>query len=273
MIRRPPRSTLFPYTTLFRSPAPLPVARHRRRLRPGRVRAPPRAAPRAGRSVRQRGRAPRRRARAPRPRRRSSAPRAARARGGAVTGALVAALAALALGAPPTVPPPAPAAPAEAEPKPWTLEALQAAAERADPRVLSAAAEVARLRGLEAQAQAAQLPSLEWTLSGGPIPELRNDPSRIDDVKPVSRLRNGELGTWGVYAHLGANLTWPIYTFGKLGAYEAAAAGGVAATSGTARAARARAARDASEIYWGYQLARRGLGALDEADRQLAGAR
>src|SRR5258708_21962336 len=24
MIRRPPRSTLFPYTTLFRSPAPLP---------------------------------------------------------------------------------------------------------------------------------------------------------------------------------------------------------------------------------------------------------
>src|SRR2546428_10107549 len=27
MIRRPPRSTLFPYTTLFRSPAPSPVLR------------------------------------------------------------------------------------------------------------------------------------------------------------------------------------------------------------------------------------------------------
>src|SRR2546430_12728926 len=27
MIRRPPRSTLFPYTTLFRSPAPRPIAR------------------------------------------------------------------------------------------------------------------------------------------------------------------------------------------------------------------------------------------------------
>src|SRR5690348_17423350 len=27
MIRRPPRSTLFPYTTLFRSPRPLPTAR------------------------------------------------------------------------------------------------------------------------------------------------------------------------------------------------------------------------------------------------------
>src|SRR2546430_6199690 len=29
MIRRPPRSTLFPYTTLFRSPSRLPAARHR----------------------------------------------------------------------------------------------------------------------------------------------------------------------------------------------------------------------------------------------------
>src|SRR3712207_7421575 len=35
MIRRPPRSTLFPYTTLFRSP--LPLARRRRRLGAGRA--------------------------------------------------------------------------------------------------------------------------------------------------------------------------------------------------------------------------------------------
>src|SRR4051794_41723883 len=35
MIRRPPRSTLFPYTTLFRSAVPAPRARSRnRRLRP-----------------------------------------------------------------------------------------------------------------------------------------------------------------------------------------------------------------------------------------------
>src|SRR5687768_17995401 len=31
MIRRPPRSTLFPYTTLFRSPSPQPVGGRRRR--------------------------------------------------------------------------------------------------------------------------------------------------------------------------------------------------------------------------------------------------
>src|SRR3989441_3200071 len=37
MIRRPPRSTLFPYTTLFRS---LSQDRGRRRRRPGRVREP-----------------------------------------------------------------------------------------------------------------------------------------------------------------------------------------------------------------------------------------
>src|SRR3712207_7507698 len=35
MIRRPPRSTLFPYTTLFRSPAPL------RPVRPAAVQGPP----------------------------------------------------------------------------------------------------------------------------------------------------------------------------------------------------------------------------------------
>src|SRR2546422_1731575 len=33
MIRRPPRSTLFPYTTLFRSPRRAPVRRGRRRHR------------------------------------------------------------------------------------------------------------------------------------------------------------------------------------------------------------------------------------------------
>src|SRR5258708_17149896 len=33
MIRRPPRSTLFPYTTLFRSPVGRPVSRSTRRIR------------------------------------------------------------------------------------------------------------------------------------------------------------------------------------------------------------------------------------------------
>src|SRR2546422_6767563 len=46
MIRRPPRSTLFPYTTLFRSAAPPPPAQ----LRPSRRRAARcRAQPAAGR--------------------------------------------------------------------------------------------------------------------------------------------------------------------------------------------------------------------------------
>src|SRR5256885_7064041 len=49
MIRRPPRSTLFPYTTLFRSSGRRQARRRRRRgarvrecLRPGRPPAPPR---------------------------------------------------------------------------------------------------------------------------------------------------------------------------------------------------------------------------------------
>src|SRR2546430_5027347 len=48
MIRRPPRSTLFPYTTLFRSPEGRRRGRVLRDLRPGRHRAtPPPAAARA----------------------------------------------------------------------------------------------------------------------------------------------------------------------------------------------------------------------------------
>src|SRR3712207_8180269 len=55
MIRRPPRSTLFPYTTLFRS-------RHVRPRPPRRVGARARARRRAGRGVLRRGRdRPRRR--------------------------------------------------------------------------------------------------------------------------------------------------------------------------------------------------------------------
>src|SRR2546430_8782652 len=49
MIRRPPRSTLFPYTTLFRSPTLRALPASTRRSAPARAAAPTaRASPRAG---------------------------------------------------------------------------------------------------------------------------------------------------------------------------------------------------------------------------------
>ncbi|GEJ59462.1 TolC family protein [Anaeromyxobacter diazotrophicus] len=172
-----------------------------------------------------------------------------------------------------TAPATAPAA-ADAEPKAWTLEALTQAAQAADPRVLAEAAELARLRGAEAEANAAQRPVLDWIVSAdGPIPELRNDPNHLDAVSPSSRLRTGDLGTPGVHGHLGANLTWPVFTFGRAAASSRAAARAASAGAATGEAARARAARDAADIFWSYQVARRGLASLDETDRQLAGAR
>src|SRR3712207_8657803 len=74
MIRRPPRSTLFPYTTLFRSPEPAPprrlllaaAGRLRRRGAQGRGHRPRRLHPlvaavlRGGRGLRQVGALPRR---------------------------------------------------------------------------------------------------------------------------------------------------------------------------------------------------------------------
>jgi len=171
-----------------------------------------------------------------------------------------------------TVPATAQAA-GEAESKAWTLEALTQVAQAADPRVLAAAAELARMRGLEAEARAGHRPTLDWLVLAEPVPQLQNDPDHLDAVNPSSRLRNGQLGGVGVHTHAGANLTWPVYTFGRVGAYERAAERAVSASGGAAQAAKARAARDAAEIFWGYQLARRGLVSLDETDRQLAAAR
>jgi outer membrane protein TolC len=170
------------------------------------------------------------------------------------------------------------AAKAEPEPadpsKPWTLEALVAAAERADPRVLAALAELERARSIEAEARAARGPVLDWSLQAiGPVPELSNDPDHIDDVRPGSRLRTGELGSVGVHTRFGAVLTVPLYDFGRSRSNVAAAAHGGAASAQSARGARLRAARDAAEVYWSCQLARRLLAGLEEADRQLAGAR
>src|SRR2546430_15392441 len=53
MIRRPPRSTLFPYTTLFRSPATAPLLRHPRPggLRRGRCGGPSGGGARLGRDA------------------------------------------------------------------------------------------------------------------------------------------------------------------------------------------------------------------------------
>lgn len=168
----------------------------------------------------------------------------------------------------------APAGAAEPEGKPWTLEALQAAAEAADPRVLAAAAELARRRGAAAEARAATTPSVAWTLGvTAPTPELRNDPARLDDVAPGSRLRDGDLGAFAFTGHLGADLSWPVYGFGRLEARREAAERTTAAGLEAARAAKARAARDAAEVFWAWQLARRAAQALDEDDRQLAGAR
>src|SRR3989441_7126297 len=75
MIRRPPRSTLFPYTTLFRSPArgllPAVRAAHVRAARPagltGRPPAPPAGGRRAAPAAASRASRHAHRARAPRP--------------------------------------------------------------------------------------------------------------------------------------------------------------------------------------------------------------
>src|SRR5690349_10523536 len=131
------------------------------------------------------------------------------------------ALVALLLAASHTVRPALPAVPAaaatpEVEPRAWTLEAFTAAAQAADPRAVSAAAEVARLRAVEAEVHARRGPALDWVVQvDGPVPELRNDPNRLDSVSSASRLRNGEWAGIGLHGHVGASFAWPVWTFGR----------------------------------------------------------
>ena len=166
------------------------------------------------------------------------------------------------------------AAGAESAPKPWTLEALQEAARQADPRVLEAHAEVSRLRGLRQEADAARWPAVTLFAAGGaPVPEATNDPNHIDDVTAVSRLRNWKLGNWGYLLHLDATLVMPLYTFGKISAYQAAASSGLTATERLHAAAQDQAARDAAQAFWGFQFAREILKRLDDAEGQVADAR
>jgi outer membrane protein TolC len=161
---------------------------------------------------------------------------------------------------------------AEPESKPWTLEALLAAAQAADPRVLAAAAEVARQRAIEAQARGLRSPRVRWWIGAvGPVGAIRNDPDRLDASQAGLPLRD-DPGLLSFTGHLGANLEWPIYGFGRLEASARAASQGVAASAEAARAARQAVARDVTQVFWDYQLARRTVTALEDLDRQLAAA-
>ena len=157
---------------------------------------------------------------------------------------------------------------------PLTLSDLQAAAARADPRVLSALADVEHMRGLSDEADAARWPVISYLAVGGaPVPQYTNDPNHLDNVDAGSRLGNYQLGNWGFLVHGNVTLALPVFTFGKIAAYRAAAAKGVEATGALADAARAQAAHDAAVAFWGYQLARAVLLGMDAADGQLAEAR
>ena len=155
----------------------------------------------------------------------------------------------------------------------WTLTELTDAAQNADPRVLAAVADVHKLQSLQRQANAAALPTIFFAMAGGgPLPEAYNDPEHLDDVSPASRLRTGRLGQLGYLLHAEVTAALPLYTFGKISAYQDAAGSGVAAMSRLLDESRNQAVRDATEVFWGYQLARHTLSGMHDGQAQLAEA-
>jgi outer membrane protein TolC len=160
-------------------------------------------------------------------------------------------------------------------PAPLTFEQLRALARVHDPRVASAQAEVSKMRGLQSEADAARWPSITaFAIGGAPVPEATlTNPDDINSVTDVSRLGNWKLGNWGFLFHVDATIVQPLYTFGKIDNYRAAARAGAEAMQQLVLAAQDQAERDAAEVFWGFQLARELLKGLDEAMEQLADAR
>ncbi len=169
-----------------------------------------------------------------------------------------------------------PAAAWAASPEPRTIdfEQLKALARVNDPRVKALQAEVSRMRGLQSEADAARYPTIStFTAAGAPVPEAINNPNQIDSVTEASRLGNWNFGRWGGLLHFDAQVAQPLYTFGKIANYRAAARNGVEATEQLVKAAQDQAERDACEVFWGFQLARELLSGLDSAMEQIADSR
>ena len=160
------------------------------------------------------------------------------------------------------VPPPVSATATATTEAPLGLRELQEIARRVDPRALIAYAQFEAAQGKKREADWIWFPAFTTTIgAGGPLPEakLADDGSNINLVTPCTR--EGISGlfhgcSWGVQVRGEVSAQLPIYTFGKIGAGQSAAAHGVEARAALLERERNLAVQDVARAYWGYQTTR-----------------
>ncbi len=159
---------------------------------------------------------------------------------------------------------------AAAAPGELTLQALVEAARANDLRVKEAEAELSNLRAKSAEAFWSWFPKFETTVAlAGPTPEARNDALGGPPTTPASYTWDLDYGKPGFLVRTEINALLPIYTFGKLSALREAGRQGVTAGEGLRARAQDEAAFQAAQTFYGYQLARQGKAALQDALKQL----
>ncbi|WP_434391171.1 TolC family protein [Melittangium boletus] len=177
---------------------------------------------------------------------------------------------------PPPEPLPSPALATDAVPagaEPLTLDQLIWRARSRDARVEEARAELRRLEALLRQASWAWFPKFETRVGfGGPVPEARNDGLGGPPTTEASLEGDFNFGRMGVTAFVESTAVLPLFTFGKLEALEDAAREGPRVGRALQTRAEDEAGFQATQAFYGYQLARSGLVQLAETKKRLEAA-
>jgi outer membrane protein TolC len=149
-----------------------------------------------------------------------------------------------------------------------TLEQVIAKAV-ANPRVQMATGDRDAAAARVSEADAARLPRLKATAFGTISPEIRC----LDAPCTMTDPENFSWNFKGLFGGAQADLTQPLYTFGKIGHARAAARAGLDAQNALANEAAGDAAADAAKAYWGLKLARELGFMLEDGIEEIGKAR
>ncbi len=155
-----------------------------------------------------------------------------------------------------------------AEPVKLTLDQVIAKAV-ANPRVQMAREDVESARARVGEADAGRYPKLKTTGFATISPEIRC----IDPSCTMTEPQNFALRFSGFFGSIQADLTQPLYTFGKIAHAQRAARAGVEAQKALVNEAAGDAAADAARAYWGLKLARELGGMLDDGIEEITKAK
>jgi outer membrane protein, multidrug efflux system len=153
---------------------------------------------------------------------------------------------------------------------PLSLPEIISRARANDHRVREAEAQLRYFRSKYDEARWAWFPRIDsYLMVAGPTPEARNDGLGGPPTTQATLMYDLDFGQPGVLLRAGAEAVLPIYTFGKLDAFEEAGRKGVEAGEALTSRAQDEAEFQAAQAFYGYCLAKAGLTVIDDTVKRL----